>query len=115
MEAERTVLFADVCDSTGIAETLGNVASRSIIAEILGKLRAVTEGVGGTVIKTIGDEIMCAFPTPMDGIAAAVSFTDDVSVWVSSVVDFTETLIWAIDVVTCCAAAAMSLAVAVVL
>jgi class 3 adenylate cyclase len=79
MEAERTVLFADVCDSTGIAETLGNVASRSIIAEILGKLRAVTEGVGGTVIKTIGDEIMCAFPTPMDGIAAAVDMQRAVS------------------------------------
>lgn len=72
MEAERTVLFADVCDSTGIAEALGNVASRTIISEILRRLRAVTEGVGGTVIKTLGDEIMCAFTSPMDGIAAAV-------------------------------------------
>ena len=34
MEAERTVLFADVCDSTGIAETLGNVASRGVIAPL---------------------------------------------------------------------------------
>jgi class 3 adenylate cyclase len=72
MEAERTVLFADVCDSTGIAEALGNVASRSMIAEILGKLRHVTESLNGTVIKTIGDEIMSAFESPMDGIAAAV-------------------------------------------
>lgn len=79
MEAERTVLFADVCDSTGIAEALGNVASRSVIAEILDRLRSVTEGVGGTVIKTIGDEIMCAFPTPMDGIAAAVDMQRAVS------------------------------------
>lgn len=72
MEAERTVLFADVCDSTGITEALGNVASRSYIAEILDELGAITERVGGTVIKTIGDEIMCAFELPMDGIAAAV-------------------------------------------
>lgn len=79
MEAERTVLFADVCDSTGIAEALGNVASRTIITEILGKLRAATEAVGGTVIKTIGDEIMSAFESPMDGIAAAVDMQRAVS------------------------------------
>ena len=79
MEAERTVLFADVCDSTGIAEALGNVASRSIIAEILGKLRHVTESLNGTVIKTIGDEIMSAFESPMDGIAAAVDMQRAVS------------------------------------
>ncbi len=79
MEAERTVLFADVCDSTGIAEALGNVASRSIISEILGKLRTVTESMNGTVIKTIGDEIMVAFESPMDGIAAAVDMQRAVS------------------------------------
>lgn len=79
MEAERTVLFADVCDSTGIAEALGNVASRSIITEILGKLRVVTEAMNGTVIKTIGDEIMVAFESPMDGIAAAVDMQRAVS------------------------------------
>jgi class 3 adenylate cyclase len=79
MEAERTVLFADVCDSTGIAEALGNVASRSIISEILAKLRAATESVGGTVIKTIGDEIMSAFESPMDAIASAVDMQRAVS------------------------------------
>ncbi len=79
MEAERTVLFADVCDSTGIAEALGNVASRSIISEILTKLRAATESVGGTVIKTIGDEIMSAFESPMDAIASAVDMQRAVS------------------------------------
>jgi class 3 adenylate cyclase len=79
MEAERTVLFADVCDSTGIAEALGNVASRGVITEILGRLREVTESLNGTVIKTIGDEIMSAFESPMDGIAAAVDMQRSVS------------------------------------
>ena len=79
MEAERTVLFADVCDSTGIAEALGNVASRSIISDILGKLRSATESMNGTVVKTIGDEIMCAFESPMDAIAAAVDMQRAVS------------------------------------
>jgi adenylate cyclase len=79
MEADRAVLFADVCDSTGIAEALGNVASRGVIGDILGKLRSVTESMGGTVVKTIGDEIMCAFTSPMDGIAAAVDMQRAVS------------------------------------
>jgi class 3 adenylate cyclase len=79
MEAERTILFADVCDSTGITEALGNVASRSYIGEILDELGAITRGVGGTVIKTIGDEIMSAFEAPMDGIAAAVDMQRAVS------------------------------------
>jgi adenylate cyclase len=79
MEAERTILFADVCDSTGITEALGNVASRTYFAEILDELGAITEKVGGTVIKTIGDEIMSAFESPMDGIAAAVDMQRAVS------------------------------------
>jgi class 3 adenylate cyclase len=42
MEAERTILFADVADSTGITEALGNVASRTIIGEIIDELSAIT-------------------------------------------------------------------------
>ena len=72
MEADRTILFADVCDSTGITEALGDVASRKHIAEILDDFRSITEAVGGVVIKTIGDEIMTSFKSPLDGFAAAV-------------------------------------------
>lgn len=79
MEADRTILFADVCDSTGITEALGNVASRSYIAEILDQLGAITTSVGGTVVKTIGDEIMSSFQSPLDGIAAAVDMQRAVS------------------------------------
>lgn len=79
MEADRTILFADVVDSTGITEALGNVASRNIIAEILDQLTTVTESVGGTVIKTIGDEIMSSFESPMDGITAAVDMQRSVT------------------------------------
>jgi len=79
MEAERTILFADVVDSTGITEALGDVASRTYIAEILDELGAITTSVGGTVVKTIGDEIMSAFESPLDGIAAAVDMQRNVS------------------------------------
>jgi class 3 adenylate cyclase len=79
MEAERTILFADVADSTGITEALGNVASRTIIGEIIDELSAITTKVGGVVIKTIGDEVMTAFESPMDGISAAVDMQRAVS------------------------------------
>ena len=80
MEADRTILFADIVDSTGITEAIGNVASRSFIAEVLDELASITESVGGTVIKTIGDEIMTSFESPMDGISAAVDMQRAVAV-----------------------------------
>jgi len=79
MEADRTILFADVCDSTGITEALGNVASRNYIAELLDEFTTITEASGGIVIKTIGDEIMTSFESPMDCIAAAVDMQRAVS------------------------------------
>jgi adenylate cyclase len=79
MEAERTILFADIVDSTGITEALGDVASRGYIADILGELSNITEAVGGTVVKTIGDEIMSSFDTALDGITAAVDMQRAVS------------------------------------
>lgn len=73
MEADRTILFTDICDSTGITEALGDVASRNYIAGLLAELATITEASGGIVIKTIGDEIMTSFEVPIDGIAAAVN------------------------------------------
>ena len=72
MEADRSILFADVSNSTGITETLGDVESRRLIGEMLDEMAAITERLGGTVIKTIGDEIMSAFEYPIDCVSAAV-------------------------------------------
>ena len=67
-----TILFVDICGSTQLYETLGNARAQAIIArtfEILSK--AATRHVG-TVIKTIGDEVMCSFTTARDAAHAAV-------------------------------------------
>ncbi len=69
---DRAILFADVCNSTGITERLGDVESRRVIAGILEGLGDVTAEHGGAVIKTIGDEIMSAFPDAFAGVSAAV-------------------------------------------
>ena len=68
----RTILFADVCNSTGITEAIGDAESREFIGELLAELSVITEAQGGGVVKTIGDEIMSSFETPLQGISAAV-------------------------------------------
>ncbi len=57
-----TILFADISGSTRLYELLGDAPARAKVAGCLEMLTDVTERFGGTVIKTIGDEIMCTFP-----------------------------------------------------
>ena len=71
METARTILFADVCDSTRLMETIGDVAARAHLAQLLDTLTLLTEKRSGRVVKTIGDEIMCAFMAPRDALLAA--------------------------------------------
>ena len=66
MDAETkplVVLFADVCGSTNLYQSLGDAEALRIVGDCLGVLAAITTEHGGTVIKTIGDEIMTEFPT----------------------------------------------------
>lgn len=72
MHADRTILFADVCGSTRLIETIGDDEGWQVIVGILQELARVTELLRGTVIKTIGDEILAAFESPFDAIAAAI-------------------------------------------
>jgi len=65
------ILFADVSGSTRLFETLGDSTARVKIADVLDKLTRVTKEHNGSVIKTIGDEIMSTFPTAEDAAAAA--------------------------------------------
>ena len=65
------IMFADVVGSTQLFEVLGDDMARATIAETLELLTNVTNGHGGTVIKTIGDEVMCTFPEADDSANAA--------------------------------------------
>jgi class 3 adenylate cyclase len=67
-----TILFADVSGSTKLFELKGDVAARTIISAVLAALGDTAGKHGGRVIKTIGDEIMCTFPTALNGLLAAV-------------------------------------------
>ncbi len=65
------ILFADVSGSTRLFEVLGDATARAKVSDCLDTLSVVTKQHNGTVIKTIGDEIMCTFPTADDAAAAA--------------------------------------------
>jgi len=60
-EFSVAVLFADVVGSTELYEVLGDLKARDTIGKCLDVMRRATESYGGTVVKTIGDEIMATF------------------------------------------------------
>lgn len=66
------ILFADIAKSTHIYETLGNKVAKNLIDASISLLSNVALKHGGTVIKTIGDEIMCTFPTAGEAVEAAI-------------------------------------------
>lgn len=74
------VLFADICGSSALYSKLGNEAALEVITSALNILTQVTAAHKGTVIKTIGDEVMCSFPsiTVAAQAARAMHFAIDV-------------------------------------
>ncbi|MEI6459789.1 MAG: adenylate/guanylate cyclase domain-containing protein [Pseudomonadota bacterium] len=70
-DVQLAVLFADVVGSTRLYEQYGDAAARELVGAALDLMRDSTEAHSGTVIKTMGDEIMATFATAGDAIAAA--------------------------------------------
>jgi adenylate cyclase len=76
-ETEVAVLFADVVGSTRLYELLGDQLAREMIVKCVGLMREATDRNRGTVIKTIGDEILAIFPTANDAVNAAAEMQQD--------------------------------------
>src|SRR4029434_4950548 len=70
-DVEVAILFADVVGSTQLYEQLGDIKARQMVARCLDIMREATEVNQGTVIKTMGDEVMSTFPTADDAMSAA--------------------------------------------
>ena len=70
-EIEVAILFADVVGSTKLYELLGDLRARDMVGICIEVMRAATEQNHGTVIKTMGDEVMATFPTADDALNAA--------------------------------------------
>jgi len=70
-EKTLAILFADVVGSTHLYEVLGDDRARATVQQCLAVMKQATEHYGGTVIKTMGDEVMSTFPSADDALNAA--------------------------------------------
>jgi adenylate cyclase len=70
-EIEVAIVFADVVGSTKLYELLGDSRARDMVGICIDVMRAATDQNHGTVIKTMGDEVMSTFPTADDALNAA--------------------------------------------
>jgi len=75
LTAQQTVtlaiVFADISESTRLYDVMGDTQARELVAQCLGVMTGVVHERRGTVIKTIGDELMCTFPRAGAAVAAA--------------------------------------------
>ncbi len=77
-ERLRTILFADVAGSTRLYDQLGDQRALALITHCLDLLTARTRACHGTLVKTIGDEVMSIFELPDQAVSAAVGMHEDV-------------------------------------
>ena len=78
-DVEVVILFADVVGSTQLYEQLGDDKARETVARCLEIMRSVTEEHSGSVIKTMGDEVMSTFPVADDAMNAAKQMQETIS------------------------------------
>jgi class 3 adenylate cyclase len=69
--ASSAILFSDLTGSTALYTTVGDAAAFRLVDDHFDVLRASLDPHGGTVVKTMGDAIMAAFPDPIAAIRAA--------------------------------------------
>jgi adenylate cyclase len=67
----QAVLFADITHSTALYQKLGDVAARNIVNACITLISGVLPRYEGRLVKTIGDEVMCVFPTADQAMLAA--------------------------------------------
>ena len=78
-EIELAILFADVVGSTKLYEALGDTRARDTVGHCVDVMRQATENNRGTVIKTMGDEVMASFPTADDALNAGSQMQQAIS------------------------------------
>jgi adenylate cyclase len=79
-DLEVAILFADVVGSTQLYEQLGDLKARQMVAACLEIMRDATEANRGTVIKTMGDEVMATFASADDAMAAAKRMQERIAI-----------------------------------
>jgi adenylate cyclase len=78
-DIELAILFADVVGSTRLYELMGDLRARDMVAICIDVMRTATEQHQGTVIKTMGDEVMSTFADADQALNAASQMQQQIS------------------------------------
>jgi adenylate cyclase len=78
-DIELAILFADVVGSTRLYELMGDLRARDMVAICIDVMRSATEQRQGTVIKTMGDEVMSTFPSADEALNAAAQMQQQIA------------------------------------
>jgi class 3 adenylate cyclase len=78
-DIELAILFADVVGSTRLYELMGDLRARDMVAICIDVMRSATDQHQGTVIKTMGDEVMSTFPSADLALNAASQMQQQIS------------------------------------
>ena len=71
-DLEVAIVFADVVGSTQLYDKFGDTKASETVAACLDIMKDATQQFSGTVIKTIGDEVMSTFSTVDEAMRASV-------------------------------------------
>jgi adenylate cyclase len=74
-------LFSDLKGSTQLYEGIGDAAAYSRVNRHFDFIRQAVSRGGGSVIKTMGDGVMCAFYQLDDALRTAIQLQDQVAAW----------------------------------
>ncbi len=78
-DLEVAILFADVVGSTQLYDKFGDTKASETVAACLDVMKEATLMNDGTVIKTIGDEVMSTFPSVDQAMSAAAHMQSRIS------------------------------------
>ena len=68
---QQTIMFADIVDSTGLYEAVGDATAQATLLKCMDLLDEIAVACNGSVQKRIGDEVLCVFPDAPDAARAA--------------------------------------------
>ncbi|HEY5789887.1 MAG TPA: DUF5939 domain-containing protein [Gammaproteobacteria bacterium] len=71
-----TFLFTDLKGSTELYERVGDLVAYDVVRAHFRILQEIIASESGAIVKTIGDAVMATFPTPGQGLAAALRMRD---------------------------------------
>ena len=74
-----TILFADIAGSTRLYEQLGDIRALELVNNCIQSIHTVAENFHGSVVKTIGDEVMCSFEDADQAGLAAINMHETVA------------------------------------